>query len=297
MATVPPLRIFLYSMAMVVGIVTLLALYRNLPGDRRDNTIAGQTQRFLGAPHDPEKVRVIALGSSLLWAATPQATSVQEKSMPEIAWMRMTKTGTGLGHLRASLEMIERYRPDVLVLEENMLLPDSGHTLMDTLRQEAGHFVKKTFSLLSASQFSSPIPAYWERNDQERNFYCNSTVTRLTPAQMDVHVIELQKMYLDAALDPSLITWLARLSQSGVHIVLLDIRRSSAIEQATAQQKQQWRAHLETALAPTENIHYLSSPTYPLQAMYCDGSHLSVAGARLFAPWLQTQLQLLRKVR
>lgn len=297
MATVPPLRTFLYSIAMVVGIVISLALHRSLPDDRRDNTIAGQTQRFLGAPHDPEKLRVIALGSSLLWAATPQVTSVQAESMPEIDWMRMTKGGTGLGHLQASLEVIERYRPDVLVLEENMLLPDSGDTLMDPLREEAGHFVKKTLSLLIPSQFFSPIPAYWERNDQERNFYCNSTLIRLTQAQMNAHAIELQKTYRNAALDPALIAWLARMSQGDVRIVLLDIRRSSAIEQATAQQKQQWRAHLKTVLAPAENIRYLSSPIYPLQAMYCDGSHLSVAGARLFAPWLQTQLQLFRKVR
>ena len=296
MAATPPLRLVLCGAAVAVGIVALLALYRDLPGERRDNTIAGQTQRFLGAPPDPRKLRVIALGSSLLWAATPPARSVQSASMPQFEWMRMTKGGAGLGHLQDSLDVIERYRPDVLVLEENVLLPDSGDTVMYPLREEAWHLAKKLFSLLSADQLSSPTPVYWERNDQERPFYCSSNWTRLTQAQRQAHALELQEIYRQAALDPALIARLVRLAQSGVRIVLLDIRRSPVMEQATALQKQQWHAQLETTLAPADNIRYLSSPIYPLQAMYCDGSHLSAAGARLFAPWLQTQLESLRKV-
>lgn len=77
MAAAPPLRVILSGLALAVGFIVLLALYRMLPGDRHDNTIAGQTQRFLDAPADAGKLRVIALGSSLLWAATPQPASVQ----------------------------------------------------------------------------------------------------------------------------------------------------------------------------------------------------------------------------
>lgn len=296
MAVAPPLRVVVAGVAVAVGFIALLALYRTLPGDRRDNTVAGQTQHFLGAPADAGKLRVIALGSSLLWAATPQPANLQRASMPDIEWLRMTKGGAGLGHLQASLEMIERYRPEVLVIDENMLLPDTG-SMMDPLREEAWHFAKKAVAFLSAGKRTSPTPTYWEHNDQDLPFSCPSALVKLTEAQKRMHAVELQDVYRHAVFDSTLIARLAGLARSGVRVVLLDLRRSSSMEQETMQQKHQWRKHLETLLAPGNNIHYLASPTYRQQDLYCDGSHLNAAGARLFAPWLHTQLQLLQKVR
>lgn len=296
MAAAPPLRVILSGLALAVGFIVLLALYRHLPGDRRDNTVAGQAQRFLGAPADAGKLRVIALGSSLLWAGTPQLVSLQRAAMPDIDWLRMTKGGAGLGSLQASLEVIERHRPDMLVLDENMLLPDSGNRLMDPLREEAWHVAKKTVAFLSAGKLASTVATYWERNDQEREFSCVSNLVRLTEEQKRTHAVELQDLYRSAALDTRLIARLARLARSGVRIVLLDIRRSEAVEHQTAQQKQQWRRHLQTVLSGN-NIAYLTFPAYPQQTLYCDGSHLNAAGARLFGPWLHAQLQPLRKER
>lgn len=296
MTAAPPLRVVLYGVALAAGFIALLALYRTLPGERRDNTIAGQTQRFLDAPADAGKLRVIALGSSLLWAATPPPATLPREAMPDIDWLRMTKGGGGLGHLEASLDVIERHRPDVLVLDENMLLPDTGNAIMDPLREETWHFAKKTVAFLSAGKLTSAIPTDWERNDQERQFSCALNLVRLTEEQKRRHAVELQDMYRRATVDTALTARLARLARSGVRIVVLDIRRSSAMEQETVQQKQQWRAHLKTIFTG-DNIFYLVSPTYAQQALYCDGSHLNAAGARLFAPWLHTQLQLLRKVR
>ncbi|MGK5060712.1 hypothetical protein ACQ4WY_27630 [Janthinobacterium sp. LB2P49] len=296
MTAAPPLRVILSGVALAAGFIALLALYRHLPGDRRDNTVAGQALRFLAAPADVGKLRVIALGSSLLWAATPQPANLQRASMQDIDWLRMTKGGAGLGPLQESLEVIERHRPDVLLLDENMLLPDTGNVLMDPLREETWHFAKKTVAFLSAGKLTSPIASDWERNDQERHFSCASNLVRLTEAQKHKHAVELQDMYRRAAFDTGLIARLSSLARSGVRIVLLDIRRSAAMEQETAQQKQQWRTHLQTILAG-DNIVYLISPGYPQQSLYCDGSHLNAAGARLFGPWLHAQLQRLRKER
>lgn len=296
MAIAPPLRVVVAGVAVAVGFIALLALYRTLPGDRRDNTVAGQTLHFLGAPADAGKLRVIALGSSLLWAATPQPANLQRASMPDIEWLRMTKGGGGLGPLQSSLEVMERHRPDVLIIEENMFLPDTGNAIMDPLREETWHFAKKTAAFLSAGKLTSSIATDWERNDQERHFSCVSNLVKLTEEQKRRHAVTLQGMYRDATFDTTLIDRLARLARGGVRIVVLDIRRSSAMELQTAQQKQQWRTHLKTLLAG-DNILYLASPAYSQQTLYCDGSHLNAAGARLFAPWLHTQLQLLQKVR
>lgn len=297
MTAAPPLRVVLYGVALAVGFIALLALYRTLPGERRDNTIAGQTQRFLDAPADAGKLRVIALGSSLLWAATPQPATLQREVMPDIYLLRMTKGGAGLGALQASLDVIERHRPDLLIIDENMLLPDTGNAIMDPLREEAWHLAKKTVALLTRGKHGSLAPAYWEQNDQVLPYACQSDQAKLTEAIMRIHIVDLQDLYQHATFDTGLIARIASLAHSGVQVALLDLRRSSAVEQGTVQQKQRWRRQLKTLLAPGKNIAYLAAPMYPQQALYCDGSHLNAAGARLFAPWLHTQLQLLRKVR
>lgn len=202
-----------------------------------------------------------------------------------------------MGPLQAGLEVIERHRPDVLLMDENLLLPDTGDAHMDPLREEAWHLAKKTVVFLSAGKRTYTLPAYWEQNDQERPFSCPPALVELTETLKRRHATELQDVYRHAAFDTKLIARLNGLARNGVKVILLDLRRSLAMEQETLQQKQQWRRQLETLLAPGNNIIYLASPNYPQQDLYCDGSHLNAAGARLFAPWLHTQLQLLQKER
>ena len=236
MASAPPLRIWLYSAALAAGVVGLFMLLRHLPGNRYDNTIAGQTQTFLDAPSTEGKLRVLALGSSLLRAATPQPASMQQAAMPNIAWMRLTKGGGGIGYLQSSLALLGSHPPDVLVLEQNLLLPDDGNMEMDQLREDVWHLTKQAAALFTAGKLTPP-PPYWERTDQDLEFSCGPEHTKLTARQIHQHSVDLQNMYRHAAFDAALITNIATLAHGGVRVVLLDISRSLPIEQHTAQQK------------------------------------------------------------
>lgn len=293
MTNAPPLRVWLYSAALLAGVIGLCMLLRHMPGPRYDNTIASQTQTFLATPSSGEKLRVLALGSSLLRAATPEVASVQRAAMPDIAWMRMTKGGGGMGYLQASLATLVSRPPDVLILEQNLLLPDDGNMAMDELREDAWHFAKQTVSLLTAGKFSSP-PPYWERNDQELAFTCGPEQRTFSVAQMRQHAVSLQDLYRQSTFDAALISNVAALAQRGVRVVLLDVRRSLLMEQLTAQQKEDWQRRLHALLPASRNIIYLTSPAFTRQNLYCDGSHLNAQGARLFGPWWQSQLQQLR---
>ena len=297
MAKVPPLRIWLYSAAFAVLVIALLTLYRYLPGDRRDNTIAAQSKTFLEKPVPQDQLRVLGLGSSLFLAATPQPMDVQQRALPGIAWLRLTKGGAGMGPLQMALEAIEHAPPDVLVIEENLLLPDTGNVFMDQLREDVWHLGKKAISALSVGRLGAPVAAYWERNDQDGEFSCATILTRTPLEQLQRHLDVLQKMYLRASFDEQLMTTLLKLSRHGVRIVLLDLPRAPVIEQHTMAQKQRWLKHLKNILTPGDNIRYLAFPPPSQPALYCDLGHLNAHGARLFAPWWQEQLQQLRLER
>lgn len=290
MANAPPLHIWLYSVLLAAGVLALLILARNIPGARYDNTIAGQTQTFLSTPSLDGKKRVLGFGSSLLWAATSPTSGEQQAPLHNIAWMRMTKGGPGMGYLQAGLDMVNKHPPDVLVIEGNLLLPGDENMFMDQLREDLWHLSKQTVSFFTARRFPPP-PSYWERNDQERAFPCISNMLGVTEPQIRQHIEELQNLYQHAQFDTALISNLAILAQRGVHIVLLDIPRSQRIEQQTAPQKQQWVRNLQKILPPSNNIIYLVSPTLSQPDDYCDASHLNSKGARLFASWWQAQLQ------
>lgn len=293
MANALPLRIWPCSVALAVGLVGLCMLLRHVPGPRYDNTIAGQTKTFLDTPRPEGKWRVLALGSSLLHAATPQTASVQRAELPDIAWMRMTKGGAGIGYLQSSLATLGSRPPEVLVLEQNLFLPDDSNATMDQLREDVWHWAKQAVSFLTAGKLASP-PPYWERNDQELAFTCGPELRKLSASQIRQHAAELQNLYRQGTFDAALINNIATLAQRGVRVILLDVRRSLLIEQQTTQQKTDWQRRLQALLPASQNIIYLASPALTEQNLYCDASHLNTQGARLFAPWWQTQLRQLR---
>src|SRR5471030_2376429 len=198
MANAPPLRIWLYSVLLATGVIALLILARNVPGARYDSTITGRTQTFLSNPSLNGKLRVLGFGSSLLWAATSSTNNEQPVQLHNVAWMRMTKGGTGMGYLQPALDIVNHNPPDVLVFEENMLLPDEGNLVMDPLREDLWHLTKQTVSVLTAGRFASPQPSYWENNDQERPYPCIADMLKLTEAQIRLQIEELQKVYLQA---------------------------------------------------------------------------------------------------
>lgn len=294
MASAPPLRVWLYSAFMVAGVFALLALQQWSPWDEPDHAIADHTRQFLDAPAAEGKIRVLGLGSSLLWAATPPALA--PVALPGIDWMRMTKPGTGIGYLEPSLDIIDRNPPDILVIEDNILLPEQDNVdlIMDQLRKDFILASKGLAFQLTGNAWLVPPQAYVALEDQRAPFECTTVSAHIRWRETLKNAANLQLAFNHATVNPQLARRLQGLAQRGVRIVLLELRRAEAVEQVIAPEKQRWLSRLRQALPPSPNIQYLTSPHYAQQDLHCDGGHMNAAGAHLFARWWQAQLQQLR---
>ena len=298
MASTPPLRIWLYSALLAVSAVALLALQRHAPWlePKPEQVITGHTQRFLASAYGGETpIRVLGLGSSLLWAATPPATMDDIALLPGLSWMRMTKTGTGLGALQASLTPVESKPPNVLVIEENLLFADS--TATDQLRDDLSLLMRNAAYKVTAQARFTPPRAYVELEDQKEPLPYEEFPQDKKKQLILKNANNLQTIFSHGAINLALTDRLRRLSQRGIRIIILELRRSELVEQVIAPQKKRWQEQLRRALPPGPLVNYIASPHFSQQDLYFDGSHMNAAGARLFAPWWAAQLQQLRDER
>lgn len=293
MGPAPPLRIWLYSAALTICLLGLIGMPRHAPWLKRKDVIASHTQAFLGRPPAEGQLRILGLGSSLLWAATPKST--EDSHTPGIEWMRMTKSGTGMGSLQSSFPAITDNPPDVLVIEDNLLLPETGNPAIDLLREDGWLYIRQIGSSLSGGLLSSPIPAFQALYDQEHAFICPLALFKISEEQLSQHVNHQPNLYANASLDAKLLVTLNKLAQRGVSIVLLDLQRSTAMERLIAPQKQRWLARIQKQLPSSATVRHLRSPSYS-QDQYCDAGHLNAAGARQFGTWWRTQMQQFSKV-
>ncbi|MGK5053747.1 hypothetical protein [Janthinobacterium sp. RB2P8] len=298
MASTPPLRIWLYSALLAVSVVALLALQRHAPWlePKPEPVITKHTQRFLASAYGGEMpIRVLGLGSSLLWAATPPSTMNEIALLPGISWMRMTKPGKGLGALQASLMPIENKPPNVLVIEENLLFADS--TVEDQLRDDLSLLMRNVAYKVTEQAHFAPQRAYVELADQKEPLPYEEFPQEIKKQLVLKNANNLQTIFSHGTINLALTDLLQRLSQRGIHIIVLELRRSELVEQVIAPQKKRWQEQLRLALPPGPQVSYLASPQLSPQELYFDGSHMNAAGARLFAPWWQAQLQQLRDER
>ena len=293
MATVLPLRVWLCSAALASGMIAVFALMSWSSLHKPDNSIALKTQQYFDTTADTGNLHVIALGSSLLWAASPPA----RQAIPGIDWGRMIKPGMGIGRLEPSLEVIERHLPDVLVIEENLLLPDARSFTADDVRQYLANTITGLAYRSTGYAWLAPPPAHLPLADQRLAFDCRSPLPAVRQQYILDHAAELQTYFESHFIDLKLSSRLEQLSRRGVHIVLLDIGRSNQTEHMIANEKQRWQKQLRQILPPGPRISYLSSTNLLQQDMYCDGSHMNAAGARVFGAWWNAQLQQLRKER
>ena len=298
MAPLLPLRIWPYSALLAMSVVALLALQRHAPWleSKPEPAITRHAQRFLASAYGGETpIRVLGLGSSLLWAATPPATMDEIALLPGISWMRMTKPGTGLGALQASLMPIESKPPNVLVIEENLLFADS--TATDQLRDDLSLLMRNAAYKVTAQARFAPQRAYVELADQKEPLPYEEFPQDQKKQLVLKNANNLQTIFSHGAINLALTDRLRRLSQRGIRIIILELRRSESVEQVIAPQKKRWQEQLRRALPPGPLVNYIASPHFSQQDLYFDGSHMNAAGARLFAPWWAAQLQQLRDGR
>lgn len=298
MASTPPLRIWLCSALLAVSVLALLALQRHAPWltHKPEPVITKHTQGFLASAYGSETpIRVLALGSSLLWAATPPATMDEIALLPGISWMRMTKSGIGLGTLQASLAPIESKPPNVVVIEENLLFTDS--TVTDQLRDDLFLLMRNVAYKVTAQAHFAPQRAYVELADQKEPLPYAELPREIKKQLVLKNANRLKTIFSHATINLALTDRLQRLSQRGIRIIVLELRRSEWVEQVIAPQKKRWQEQLRQALPPGPQVNYIASPHFSSPDLYFDGSHMNVGGARLFATWWGAQLQQLRDGR
>ena len=282
MAKVLPLRIWLYSVVLVAAVMAVAALYYRSARQEAGAAAAGQVQHFLADHPDRPGVRVVALGSSLLWAATPPG---QYEKLEGMDWLRITKSGSSMGYLHAVLDVLDRHPPGILVIDTNLLLPTNPDLILEEMRHTFASMLKAPVATATGIRL----------NDQVTMFPCEVQ----TPAAIRKQLAGLVALQNAAQghpdIDTALQARLLQLSRRGVHIVVLEIRRSSQFEQALMHERQSWLQRWRAAMPPGPRVSYLASPDYPEPDLYCDGRHMNAAGARRFESWWTTQLQSMAK--
>lgn len=282
----PPLRIWLYCLLLSATMLALLLPLNLLVGRKTGEALAGEAQRYLSEPPIPGQVRVLGLGSSLLRAATPSA---YYQHLQGVAWMRLSKNNSGLGHLQIVLQRLTLAPPGVLVIDTNLLLQST--TLVDELRETLATVPLNAGQAMMAQAGLRPSWSEQLLQRQQEAFSCQ-TVSQERLQQESALLLSAQKADLSAAtVDPELRSTLLKLSQQGVRIVLLSLRRGAQFEHPLAAEKQAWLRRWQIALPPGPAIRYLASPDFNDANLYCDGRHMNEAGARRFAPWWRHQLE------
>lgn len=292
MATAPPLRIWLYGLLLAVAVMALLIPLRQLVERKTGEALAGEVQQYLSAPRPRGQghVRVLALGSSLLRAATP---SVNYQSLHGVEWLRLTKSYVGFGYLGNVLESIDKQPPDVLVIDTNLLLPTE--TLVDDLRDTLALApINAGYALMEQAGWGAP----WSKRvlqQQEAPYVCAPLAADRLYQQRTILIPQQRAELAKAAVDPAVSGTLLRLSRQGVRIVLLDLRRSTQFEHDLNGDRQRWLQRWQSVLPPGGTIGYLTSPDFNDASLYCDGRHMNEAGARRFARWWRHQLEQMGK--
>ncbi|WP_156368501.1 hypothetical protein [Duganella sp. Leaf61] len=291
MAKVLPLRIWLYSVVLVAAVMAVAALYYRSARQEAGAAAAGQVQHFLADHPDRPGVRVVALGSSLLWAATPPG---QYEKLEGMDWLRITKSGSSMGYLHAVLDVLDRHPPGILVIDTNLLLPTTPDVILEEMRYAVATMLKAQVAKLVAR--GGPGTATGMRlNDQVTMFPCEVQTPAAIRKQLASLVAQQNSAQGRPDIDAALQARLLQLSRRGVHIVVLEIRRSNHFEQALTHERQSWLQRWKAAMPPGPRVSYLASPDYPEPDLYCDGRHMNAAGARRFETWWSAQLQSMAK--
>ena len=285
-----PLLVWLLSAALVAVLVTI-ACFHSQTMDLEERRIAtAHALHILSAPHAGAETRMLAIGSSLLWAASPANYRLQLPPNRYLSWSRTIKNGFGLGPVGLILPIVEQYPPDVLVVETNLLLPNESPMALARLTVNV---TLKNWLAKAAPR----DPLQPERAIQPEDFVCPRQPDDPHGKLRANGVKYLRSSYQAMQIEPELLAALARLSLRGVRIMILNIQRSASVEGATRIDKQNWLAHLQHMLPAGPNVSYHTAPSYAQDSLYCDGMHLAPAGRKLFETWWWQELRQARMTR
>ncbi len=280
----PPLSIWYWCAALAAA---LYALAWSCPG----SVLADDLHYYLAAPRARGEVRVLAIGSSLLMAATRATARLPLGPNAYLNWQRSTRSGLGLGEFADTLALIERAAPDQLVIEANLFVVPDPQPISERERATVRHARASLWRRLSDARGAEQL---WATDD----YRCADTDAagrdelRLHMAE---HIALLRSKYQSLLIDPALRATVLRLLARGVPVTILDIPRSPEVEQSTGAVKQLWLRSLRAQLGADPHLSYRSAPALPDAAMYCSGGHLRPAFRPRVENWWWQDLLSSRK--
>ncbi len=300
MRQAPPLTVWAAGAALAAGVIVLAFLRHNAmaAAPQPQQLMAAFASKILAAPRQPGELRVLGLGTSLLWAATPPGQIDPPHQPAWLNWVRLIKGGPGLGALAQALAQVERAPPDVVVVEKTLLFEEEGSGIDELVKIDIKHALKTALLVVANGALPAMLlqsKAKLPLAEQSMAFQCTPGFAGLSPQQRIGYATYLRRAYAQPTPDPVLTAALLRLARRGVRVVILDVPRSAELERPSAADKARWYARLRQALPPGPILRYQAAPSYQDTRLYCDGAHLNGAGSRRFGPWWLAQLVALRE--
>jgi hypothetical protein len=263
----PPLAAWLLAAVLALAMIGSLAWWV-AAGEEPGNLFLATPD--CGVPHEPRGngPTIVAVGTSLLGYGVGPADRFQAM-LQGARWHSCWVGGGRWGELAATLPRLESQRPDILLIQEGLLVgepvlePGLVAVVMRKIRHSLGlQEVSHRIFCGQVAPADEPVaPGYAKSLAPRHDILADATA------------------------------WIARFEAAGTRVVVLDIPRSPALEATLGPILTQRRVALE-AMAAAGGGRYWSFAAPTGADAYCpDGAHLAAAGRRQF------ELQLAARLR
>jgi hypothetical protein len=208
-----------------------------------------------------------------------------------VVFHRITAGGAEFADLQPALAAVAQHPPKVLLLESELLLFDRGDAL--TL-EGAIQAARKNATLLVALLMRGRVGGSAAANRGREHW----TLPSVCSARHDA---ESQRAYAEYARHwrptreaerTAYLGYLHAMQAAGTRIVLLELPRSPAADEAIPDAIKQEGARLRAELAQREGFPFWDPGVLPTD-VYCDQMHMNARGREAYSDWLARRLNAL----
>lgn len=269
----PPLRAWAVVVALSLLITAALEIAFALGLDERyDFAVPSAHARLAAIARHRHGRLVLIVGSSMVNTAVPSSDYFAGKTGEGLQVEVVAVNGGAIDWFNAIRPRIETLHPDVLVVQQDLLLPQG---------QDTRNLLEHTNDFLIGWRYV--LQSYFLRR---RGPACTS---RPVPGDAEAFAGYYQQRYDPATVPVEALSGLARLRDMGVSVALLRIPRFAALTRA-APNLALWDAAMRRA-AERENFPVWSPPgAWDDPAEFCDVGHMSQVGRAAMGEWLAGRL-------
>ena len=292
-----------FSRELVLWVISVALFLMTLAGAYWfHDAVSFNTSRIEQAKPEGMK-RIVALGSSLFFAGFPKETTTPEVG-EDIEIIRMIQPGATIDSFYAVVDKVLRNKPDLLVIEANMLAYDfekppvflnrlAGFRFLDQITFKARRtLVQAEKTILKPPQDGLEFGELGSLMFPENYFadwIDNTSGSMLSPEYLK----EKYGNALRVKDDTACFTWkhiLKEARKRDVPIVLLEMPRAPVVESYIPEQT---RAELEREtdkLSSVEGVRYVRFDREIGTGDFMDTAHLNLRGRAIFLQWFSERV-------